>query len=55
MKQETPGFIANRLQVAVMREAYSLVNRGVVSAEDLGELQLNHLSGFNFESPKMDT
>lgn len=36
VKKETPGFIANRLQAAVCAEAYSLVSRGVVSAEDLG-------------------
>ncbi|BDD57822.1 hypothetical protein MAP00_003152 [Monascus purpureus] len=40
VKQETPGFIANRLQAAVMSEAYSLVNRGIVSAEDLGMLSV---------------
>lgn len=37
VKQETPGFIANRLQAAVCAEAYSLIARGVVSAEDLGK------------------
>lgn len=37
VKQETPGFIANRLQAAVCNEAYSLVGRGVISAEDLGK------------------
>lgn len=37
VKQETPGFIANRLQAAVCNEAYSLVERGVISAEDLGK------------------
>ena len=37
VKQETPGFIANRLQAAVCAEAYSLISRGIVSAEDLGE------------------
>lgn len=37
LKQETPGFAANRLQAALSKEAYSLVNRGVLSAEDLGE------------------
>lgn len=37
VKQETAGFIANRLQAAVCEEAYSLVQRGVVSAEDLGK------------------
>lgn len=36
VKKETPGFIANRLQAAVCAEAYSLISRGVVSAEDLG-------------------
>ncbi|GKZ25478.1 hypothetical protein AbraIFM66951_001018 [Aspergillus brasiliensis] len=35
VNQETPGFIANRLQAAICAEAYSLVSRGVVSAEDL--------------------
>lgn len=37
VKQETPGFIANRLQAAICNEAYSLVERGVISAEDLGK------------------
>ena len=37
VNQETPGFIANRLQAAVCNEAYSLVERGVISAEDLGK------------------
>ncbi|KAJ9298232.1 hypothetical protein DTO271G3_3837 [Paecilomyces variotii] len=31
--QETPGFVANRLQAALVNEAYSLVQRGIVSAE----------------------
>ncbi|KAJ6091161.1 hypothetical protein N7467_003130 [Penicillium canescens] len=35
IKQETPGFIANRLQMALYNEAYSLVSRGIVSAADL--------------------
>lgn len=33
---ETPGFVANRLQAALGNEAYSLVQRGIVSAEDCG-------------------
>ena len=37
IKQETPGFIANRLQVALSNEAYSLVSRGIISAADLGK------------------
>ncbi|KAJ5974260.1 hypothetical protein N7481_011470 [Penicillium waksmanii] len=35
VKRETSGFIANRLQAAVCAEAYSLISRGIVSAEDL--------------------
>lgn len=35
--QEIPGHVANRLQVAVLNEAYSLVSRGIISADDLGE------------------
>ncbi|EHK19702.1 uncharacterized protein TRIVIDRAFT_46955 [Trichoderma virens Gv29-8] len=35
IKQETPGFVANRLQMALYYEAYSLVSRGVISAEEL--------------------
>ncbi|KFG80591.1 hypothetical protein MANI_017583 [Metarhizium anisopliae] len=37
IRQEIPGFAANRLQAAVCNEAYSLVSRGVLSAQDLGE------------------
>jgi 3-hydroxyacyl-CoA dehydrogenase len=32
---ETPGFVLNRLQVALFTEIYSLVSRGVISASDL--------------------
>ncbi|KJX97784.1 3-hydroxyacyl-CoA dehydrogenase like protein [Zymoseptoria brevis] len=35
VKQEIPGFVANRLQAALLNEAYSLVSRGILSAEDL--------------------
>ncbi|KAE8414820.1 hypothetical protein BDV36DRAFT_298657 [Aspergillus pseudocaelatus] len=35
IKKETPGFIANRLQMALCNEAYSLVTRDIVSAADL--------------------
>ncbi|CAK1362692.1 L-carnitine dehydrogenase [Cercospora beticola] len=35
VKKEVPGFLANRLQAAVLAEAYSLVSRGVASAEDV--------------------
>ena len=40
--QETPGFVANRLQVALVNEAYSLVQRGIVSAEDVGRCTRNN-------------
>lgn len=35
VNQELPGHVANRLQAAVWREAYSLVERGVVTVADL--------------------
>ncbi|KAB8217080.1 hypothetical protein BDV33DRAFT_193853 [Aspergillus novoparasiticus] len=35
IQKEIPGFIANRLQAALLMEAYSLVSRGVISAADL--------------------
>lgn len=35
IKKETPGFLANRLQAAVLSEAYSLVSRGIASPEDV--------------------
>ncbi len=35
LEQEIPGFIVNRLQAAMVREALSLVDKGVISAEGL--------------------
>ncbi|KAK5045072.1 hypothetical protein LTR84_010220 [Exophiala bonariae] len=35
VRKEVPGFVANRLQAAINAEAYSLISRGVISAEDL--------------------
>ncbi|MGQ9646221.1 MAG: 3-hydroxyacyl-CoA dehydrogenase NAD-binding domain-containing protein [Thermodesulfobacteriota bacterium] len=35
LKREVPGYIVNRLQAALLREAISLVDRGVASAEDV--------------------
>ena len=43
IKQETPGFVANRLQAALVNEAYSLVRRGIVSAEACGMTLLTWL------------
>lgn len=37
VRQETPGFVTNRLQAALVNEAFSLVSRGIISAEDLGK------------------
>ena len=60
LRQEVPGHLANRLQAALWREAYSLVERGVASVADidtaishgpglrwalLGPLANQHLSG----------
>ncbi|KAA9016006.1 3-hydroxyacyl-CoA dehydrogenase family protein [Niallia endozanthoxylica] len=35
LKKEISGFIANRLQTALMREAFYLLNEGVASAQDI--------------------
>lgn len=60
VRQEVPGHVANRLQAALWREAYSLVERGVATVTDidtaiahgpglrwalLGPLVNQHLSG----------
>ncbi|MGF7122320.1 3-hydroxyacyl-CoA dehydrogenase NAD-binding domain-containing protein [Rhodococcus sp. AG1013] len=60
VRAEIPGHVTNRLQAALWREAYSLVDRGVVSVADidtaisngpglrwaiLGPLTAQHLSG----------
>lgn len=37
VKKEVPGFVANRLQAVLLREAFSLVLDGVVTAEELGK------------------
>jgi len=35
LKRELPGFIGNRLQLALLREAFHLLSLGVASAEDI--------------------
>jgi 3-hydroxybutyryl-CoA dehydrogenase len=35
VRKEVPGFIGNRLQIALLREALSLVEQGVATAEDV--------------------
>jgi 3-hydroxyacyl-CoA dehydrogenase len=37
VRKEVPGFVANRLQCALLMEAFALVERGVVTPEELGE------------------
>jgi 3-hydroxybutyryl-CoA dehydrogenase len=37
INQELPGFLVNRIQAAVMREVWDLVDRGVASPEDIDE------------------
>ena len=36
IQKEVPGVVANRLQCALLMEAFSLVRRGVVTPEELG-------------------
>ncbi len=65
LKKEVPGYIVNRLQAALLREAIDLVHRGVASAEDvdrafcrgcglrdafLGPLLRAHLAGNSIEN-----
>ena len=35
IQKDTPGFVANRLQGALLREALSLVDKGIVTAQDI--------------------
>ena len=35
IRKEMPGFLANRVQTALMREVWDLLDRGVASAEDI--------------------
>lgn len=38
LNKETPGFVGNRLAFVLLREAFHLVNEGVVSVEDFDSL-----------------
>lgn len=38
LRQELPGFVVNRVQVAVMREVWDLVDRGVATPEQIDAL-----------------
>ncbi len=37
LKKEVPGFLVNRVQVAIFREIFDLLDRGVASAEDIDQ------------------
>jgi len=41
VKKEAPGFIGNRLQAALLREAISIVERGIASAEEVDSVIKN--------------
>lgn len=43
MEKEAPGFIVNRLQMALMREALSMVEEGIASTEAI-DITVKHLS-----------
>ncbi|MCL6517284.1 3-hydroxyacyl-CoA dehydrogenase family protein [Alicyclobacillus sp.] len=47
LKKDTPGFIANRLQAALVREAFSLLEEGVADARDI-DLALTAGPGFRW-------
>lgn len=49
VQKEVPGLVANRIQVAIAREALSLLDDGVVSKEDL-EKTLYDGPGFRFSA-----
>lgn len=47
VKRDVPGFLANRIQHAMMREAIALVNEGFASAEDV-DLAVRYGFGFRY-------
>ena len=50
VKKDVPGFLGNRLQYALMREAIALLNDGVASAEDIDTMIK---AGIGFKFPVM--
>lgn len=48
VEKDIPGFIGNRIQLAMMYEAFSLLDRGAASAEDIDKVVK---SGFGFRLP----
>jgi 3-hydroxybutyryl-CoA dehydrogenase len=47
VKKDIPGFLGNRMQYALMREAIALLNEGVASAEDI-DMMIKAGIGFKF-------
>lgn len=47
VRQDIPGFLANRIQHALMREALSLVNDGIASPEDV-DTAVRYSFGFRY-------
>ena len=47
VKKDVPGFLGNRMQYALMREAIALLNDGVASAEDI-DMMVKAGIGFKF-------
>ena len=47
LRRELPGHVANRLQAALWQEAYSLVERGVASVEDI-DTAISHGPGLRW-------
>lgn len=47
LKKEVPGFIANRMQMALMREAFWLYENGIATAEDIDTVIKDSL-GFRY-------
>lgn len=47
VKKDTPGFIGNRLQFAVFREALNILDQGIASAEDIDKA-MKYGPGFRY-------
>ncbi|QCS44804.1 3-hydroxyacyl-CoA dehydrogenase family protein [Natrinema versiforme] len=50
VEKDVPGFIGNRIQMAMCYEAFSLLDRGIASAEDIDKAVK---AGFGFRLPSM--
>ena len=47
VKKDAPGFVANRMQFAIAREAYSILHEGIADAEDI-DLSIREGLGFRY-------